>query len=148
MLLKNANSRLPLSVGKNIAVVGPHANASRFLLQVVSTATVWSPRLSDARPFRCCQQWIDEDEFVAFLGTDSAEPRSSRSRAAAAQSCSSFGAGAEAAARHHLELLSERQDHEQDLDIAAEEIVPIIETKEIQHPRPKKHGQFVTNPRV
>ena len=36
MLLKNANSRLPLSVGKNIAVVGPHANASRFLLQVVS----------------------------------------------------------------------------------------------------------------
>ena len=40
VLLKNANSRLPLSVGKNIAVVGPHANASRFLLQVVSAATV------------------------------------------------------------------------------------------------------------
>jgi beta-glucosidase-like glycosyl hydrolase len=34
VLLKNVNSTLPLATGRRIAVVGPHANASRFLLQV------------------------------------------------------------------------------------------------------------------
>lgn len=34
VLLKNDNATLPLTPGARIAVVGPHANASRFLLQV------------------------------------------------------------------------------------------------------------------
>ena len=34
VLLKNDKQLLPLRTGKNIAVVGPHANASRFLIQV------------------------------------------------------------------------------------------------------------------
>jgi hypothetical protein len=34
VLLKNANDALPLHRGQRIAVIGPHANASRFLVQV------------------------------------------------------------------------------------------------------------------
>lgn len=34
VLLKNERGILPLKAGRNIAVVGPHANATRFLLQV------------------------------------------------------------------------------------------------------------------
>ena len=43
----------------------------------VSEATIW--RLFDLVDANG-DLWIDEDEFVAFLGTDSAEPSSSRSR--------------------------------------------------------------------
>ena len=34
MLLKNERATLPLKAGAKIAIVGPHANASRFLIQV------------------------------------------------------------------------------------------------------------------
>jgi len=76
VLLKNDNNFLPLSTGQKIAVVGPHANASRFLIQVDTGQICGGDGTFDCveSPFRAIQAMNVGGTTTMAVGADLINP--------------------------------------------------------------------------